>query len=202
MLLPGGLQPPYSGTSTPHAHPSSSTFVRAFSAAQELISVRVRMGKVWPAPEVFKDKSEEYTHQLRAYLQPIVDAALQRREYIIKERQGRKGGLDSEKGAIEEGMTLLDHLVLQTDDVDIIRDSLLNMLIAGRDTVSISINHLGACAKLIFILTLQMGTPVDGITSHIRYLCALTAPGRAPKSSRRDTPRHWTVRYTYVRQYT
>ncbi|KAF8306199.1 cytochrome P450 [Clavulina sp. PMI_390] len=138
MLLPGGIQPTLSGSVTPgRTQPSSSAFVKAFAAAQEHISIRVRMGRVWPAAEMTRDRSDDYAMHLKVYLEPIVDKALHRRTQLLKERnEKRQAGSTSEKEGIEEGMTLLDHLVLETDDRNIIRDSLMNMLIAGRDTTA------------------------------------------------------------------
>lgn len=146
MLLPGGHEPPLvtSGTESPRlAHPSSSAFVRAFSAAQELISNRIRMGDVWPVREMSRDKAEDYTGKLKAYLQPIVDMGLQRKAVLLEKRKTNGGQNKENDKAIDEGMTLLDHLVLETDDVDVIRDSLMNMLIAGRDTVRPYLLRLG-----------------------------------------------------------
>lgn len=138
MLLSGGVTPSMSGKPTHFVnHPSSSAFVRAFSASQELLSKRLRLGLVWPILEMFEDKSDEYTDKLKAYLQPIVDVGLQRRPLLNERQESGKTGKE-----IDEDMTLLDHLVLETDDVNIIRDELMNMLIAGRDTVSTMVRFL------------------------------------------------------------
>lgn len=93
------------------------------------------MGDVWPVREMSRDKAEDYTGKLKAYLQPIVDMGLQRKAVLLEKRKTNGGQNKENDKAIDEGMTLLDHLVLETDDVDVIRDSLMNMLIAGRDTV-------------------------------------------------------------------
>ncbi|KAF8307676.1 cytochrome P450 [Clavulina sp. PMI_390] len=138
MLLPGGIQPTLSGSVTPgRSEPSSSAFVKAFAAAQEHISTRVRMGRIWPLAEILRDKSDQYAMHLKVYIEPIVERALHRRTQLLQERNEKRSmGVVSEKEGIEEGMTLLDHLVLETDDRNIIRDSLMNMLIAGRDTTA------------------------------------------------------------------
>ncbi|KAF8317440.1 cytochrome P450 monooxygenase pc-3 [Clavulina sp. PMI_390] len=138
LLLPGGLQPPSPQLpSTEPSRPSSASFVKALRDAQENIAMRVLMGKVWPLSEIFHDKSDDYTVPIRAYLEPILERALLKRTQLLKERDAKGLGSDGqEKESIEEGMTLLDHLVLETDDRNIIRDSLMNMLIAGRDTTA------------------------------------------------------------------
>lgn len=147
MLLPGGAEPPLSGSVTPtRHHPSTSTFVRSFGAAQEVLAKRLRTGFSWPAFETFKDKTEKHYDNIRAYLQPLVERGLERRHQL--QSVGFKLREKGEKVEVGEGMTLLDHLVLETDDVDVIRDSLMNMLLAGRDTV-----------RYIFPLLLQPLSP-------------------------------------------
>ncbi|KAF8317438.1 cytochrome P450 monooxygenase pc-3 [Clavulina sp. PMI_390] len=159
MLLPGGIQPTSttSSSSTDHIRPSSSAFVKALRSAQEHIALRVLMGRIWPLSEPFRDKSDDYTGLIQAYLEPILEKALLKRDQLLKERaQNDFGAMGSEKDTIDEGMTLLDHLVLQTDDRKVIRDSLMNLLIAGRDTTALLLTwttyllsqHPNALAKL------------------------------------------------------
>lgn len=88
------------------------------------------------------DKTKPHMKIIRGYLDPIVDEALKKKQ---------KG---EEKADEEEKSTLLEHLVastegvynvsypmtkmiLTTGDTDrtVIRDELLNILLAGRDTV-------------------------------------------------------------------
>jgi len=134
LLLPGGIEPPLPGCVTPAGkHPSASSFVRSFGAAQEVLCRRLRIGFNWPAFETFKDQTAEHYENIRAYLQPLVEKGLERRRQLQSDELGQKD--KGEKVEAGEGVTLLDHLAVETDDVDIIRDSLINMLIAGRDTV-------------------------------------------------------------------
>lgn len=145
-LLPHYWLSSDSGTATPaltttqsssmpvtNRNTSSTSFVRSFGAAQDIISRRVRVGYAWPALETFTDLTAEHRSKIREYLQPILERALEKK---------RGGIVDAgatavrEKAELGEGVTLLDYLVHQTEDKDIIRDSLMNMLIAGRDTVS------------------------------------------------------------------
>ncbi|KAF8317439.1 cytochrome P450 [Clavulina sp. PMI_390] len=138
MLLPGGVQPTSSHSSSAnHARPSSSTFVKALRVAQEHIAIRILMGRIWPLSEMFRDKSDDYTIHIKAYLEPIMEKALLKKAQLLKERaDDGMGTVSSEKDDIKEGMTLLEHLVLQTDDRNVIRDSLMNMLVAGRDSMT------------------------------------------------------------------
>ncbi|KAF8307690.1 cytochrome P450 monooxygenase pc-1 [Clavulina sp. PMI_390] len=126
MLLPGGVEPPRKNT-TGH---STSDFFKAFARAQEIMSIRVRTGKIWPLREIKKDAIEEHSQQFRAYFEPIFDKALQRRKELLREKD-ETGTLNHE---VEEGTTFLDSLLQQTDNRTLIRDALVNTLSAGRDT--------------------------------------------------------------------
>lgn len=66
-----------------------------------------------------------------AYLEPILSAALARRN------DQRKLGSSLEKiGEIADEETLVDHLLKVTEDKKLIKDEVLNMLLAGRDTTA------------------------------------------------------------------
>jgi hypothetical protein len=131
------------------SHPTNR-FIRAFTDAQYLISRRSRLGHIWKLGEIRRDKSKKFVVDIDRLLRPITEAALARG------RDMAKLSADSKlPGEIENDMTFLDHMVTQTQgtvdndsnnpkaifdlssctDPEIIRDSLMNMLIAGRDTV-------------------------------------------------------------------
>ncbi|KDN37559.1 hypothetical protein RSAG8_10076, partial [Rhizoctonia solani AG-8 WAC10335] len=104
----------------------SATFAAAFGRAQELLMGRFVLGAFWPWFELFKDKTEGSMKVINAFTNPILQAKL---------KEKREGSLSlREKGAGNEGETLLDHLVGFSDDERVIKDELLNILIAGRDT--------------------------------------------------------------------
>lgn len=69
---------------------------------------------------------------VKELIEPIVEEAVKKkRERIASSGDGRK----REKVEEEEG-TLLENLVNETDDLEILRDEIMSLLVAGRDTVS------------------------------------------------------------------
>jgi hypothetical protein len=105
---------------------------------------------LWPISEMFEDKIKKHMDVIRAFIDPIIESALLKRDGKIADT------LDG-----EEGVTLLEHLVKLTDgmlqslfhhllltvceDPITIRDETLNIMIAGRDTVNSNIINTYAC---------------------------------------------------------
>lgn len=122
------------------------SFVKAFEQGQA--NTRGRFGKptpLWAALEFFHDTQADTNNVIQAYLDPLIRKALDH-----KARRAA-GKADAE----EEVMSFLDHLALSSDgergsptarkvqdlisccrvDVGLVRDQLINMLLAARDTV-------------------------------------------------------------------
>ncbi|KAG8959345.1 hypothetical protein FRC00_001703 [Tulasnella sp. 408] len=100
------------------------SFVNAFETAQVLITKRLAMGPYgWAMAEFFNDSVKKHTRVVDSYLEPIVRDAVQRRKNLKPE----------EKGEYE---SFLDHLADSTSDVQLIKDQLLNILLAARDTTA------------------------------------------------------------------
>ncbi|GKT55949.1 cytochrome P450 [Colletotrichum tofieldiae] len=94
------------------------TFAEAFHEAQAWITTRVRLqGLYWLAPEGTGKKASDY---LRRYTDHYVRMALSSAKPTAK----------------EEGYSLLDTLAEQTRDEDELRDQILGLLLAGRDTTA------------------------------------------------------------------
>ncbi|KAH6893965.1 cytochrome P450 monooxygenase pc-1 [Coprinopsis sp. MPI-PUGE-AT-0042] len=104
-------------------------FARAFAEAQSAISIRERSGWVWPLFELFKDKTEEPMKIVNAYMEPIIKDAVERKRLALPEEK-------SDDKELKEGQTLLDHLMTVTQDPIVLRDEILNIMIAGRDTTA------------------------------------------------------------------
>ena len=81
------------------------------------------VGEEWPLYEPFKDKVLPNRKILNSIMEPIVEEAL------------RKHAVGQGKPSDGEEETLLRHLVSQTQDKVVITDELINLLLAGRDTV-------------------------------------------------------------------
>ncbi|EJD53569.1 CYP63 cytochrome P450 monooxygenase-like protein [Auricularia subglabra TFB-10046 SS5] len=104
-------------------------FVRAFNQAQVVISNRLWVGPIWPLYEFWQDKTKEPMKVIDAFIDPILAQALSKK----KERVALGELAADDK---EEAATLLDHLVMHTDDAKVIKDEIMNISVAGRDTTS------------------------------------------------------------------
>ncbi|KAJ7031177.1 cytochrome P450 [Mycena alexandri] len=107
-------------------HPSN-VFVHAFMEGQRLQVDRGRFGSKWRLLEFWTDRIQPHRKIIDQFIDPIVDDAL------AKKVEG------STLKSKPEAETLLSHLLLGTDDRQIIRDEILNILVAGRDTTSATI---------------------------------------------------------------
>ncbi|KAG8962386.1 hypothetical protein FRC05_005357 [Tulasnella sp. 425] len=102
-------------------------FVNAFEAAQILVTKRLAMGTYgWTMAEFFNDPVKEHMCIVDSYLEPLVREAVQRRKNLKPEEKGEK----------QEYETFLDHLADSTSDIPLIKDQLLNILLAARDTTA------------------------------------------------------------------
>ncbi|KAF8200189.1 cytochrome P450 monooxygenase pc-1 [Pholiota molesta] len=112
---------------------AANAFAQAFLESQEIISVRERSGWVWPLGEIMRDKTHAPMQIVNSYIEPIVEEALR------KKRQSPKAA----GAAIEaDDATLLDHLVDVTDDPVVLKDEILNIMIAGRDTTAATLTFI------------------------------------------------------------
>ncbi|EKM51341.1 uncharacterized protein PHACADRAFT_263397 [Phanerochaete carnosa HHB-10118-sp] len=101
-------------------------FVGAFEAVQNIITTRQVRGYFWPVRELVQDEAEPHAAVIGAFLEPIVQRALDRK------RKMREAGVSP----TTEHDTFLDYLAEHTEDTKVIRDQLLNILLAGRDTTA------------------------------------------------------------------
>ena len=92
-------------------------FASAFLLAQQMISQRERVGKIWPLWEIWQDNTAAPMKIVNAYVEPIVKEALEKRK-----ARGEKGGEEKREDEIDEDETLLDHLVEMTTDPKILKD--------------------------------------------------------------------------------
>ncbi|KAF7326804.1 Cytochrome P450 [Mycena sanguinolenta] len=121
--IDAGLPYPYNAPADRHARVATtdltSDFATAFQDAQTITAERNRLGKA---------------HERRAQgLDPIL------KEAVAKKRTMASGTQKIDEGGdrhVEEGETMLEHLVNYTDDHTILRDAVLNVTLAGRDTTA------------------------------------------------------------------
>ncbi|KAJ7807645.1 cytochrome P450 [Mycena leptocephala] len=122
------------------AHPSNA-FAEASHAVQTLCATRNRYGRHWPLTEFWANKLDGPMGVVRAFLDPILREAVAKKQAADRERlaMGVDGGEERKNAMgdreVQEGETLLDHLVNLTQDHSILRDEIMNITAAGRDTV-------------------------------------------------------------------
>ncbi|KAF8600072.1 CYP63 cytochrome P450 monooxygenase-like protein [Ceratobasidium sp. AG-I] len=117
----------------------SASFAAAFGRAQELLVLRASWVYFWPWIEMFWDRTAKDMKVIDAYVRPILKEKLEEKRKRgakmkvvgVSEKEGEKG-----KMLEEGGDTLLDHLVQFTDDETVIKDEIVNILVAGRDTTA------------------------------------------------------------------
>lgn len=154
-LSAGLVYPPNSPLATDIAfqnHPANR-FFHAFLEAQSETAFRGRVGRQWRLFELGSDRVKKHMHVCHEFIDPILEEALSKKKAL------KEAGLMPDKNEKEtvEGETLLDHLVNYTEgeclagmyllscalvlidctDHTAIRDEILNIMIAGRDTVCI-----------------------------------------------------------------
>lgn len=88
---------------------SSNGFAYAFLKAQDLLADRQHRGWIWPFFEFRKDATKEHMKVVRAFIEPIVDAAL--------EKKRSSSGEEKKDNEIGEHDTLLDHLLNETSGI-------------------------------------------------------------------------------------
>ncbi len=91
-----------------HKHSNEAhVFVEAFQNAQRVLSIRERQGWTWPLSEIVKDKTEASMKVVHGFVEPIIEAALQKQKALGSVRK-------KDINEIGDDETLLDHLVRMT----------------------------------------------------------------------------------------
>jgi len=101
--------------------------VTAFSEAQNTLAFRSGFGVHWPLVEFWEDKLKKPMSVVHDFINPIVAQAIQRK------RDAEANSTCLEKDRDDE--TLLENLVNSTEDPITLRDEIMSLLVAGRDTV-------------------------------------------------------------------
>lgn len=110
---------------------SSDRFVTAFLQGQLQTSLRTRFGLNWPLAEFFQDRIRKPRQIVDEFVAPIIEEALRRRGMKSSSVMGEK--IEDNEAEKE---TLLDSLLEKTQDFQILKDELVNLLVAGRDTTA------------------------------------------------------------------
>jgi hypothetical protein len=96
-------------------HPSN-VFAEAFRRGQEATAFRSRYGFNWPLKEFWRDKAREHVEVVHKFIDPILSEALRKKKESGDARQERKGVSKGDR-EVEDGETLLDHLINYTDGI-------------------------------------------------------------------------------------
>ncbi|KAF8314509.1 cytochrome P450 [Clavulina sp. PMI_390] len=131
-LGPKGSSPPES-QSTPY-----TDFVNAFEGTLVAIAPRIMRGNVWPLWELVTNGTDKYNKVLDDWMRPLVRRALEAR--TTKSKEAEKNG--NNRTPVSDGGSLLEHIAQSTDDEKLIRDELINILLASRDTTSCLLSFL------------------------------------------------------------
>jgi hypothetical protein len=102
LPFPHNVAPPSSFTESIRAI-SSNAFAKALLEAQAVVSGRERSGPIWPLEEIWQDRTQKPMQIVDGYIEPIIHEAL------VRKKAGKFDKVTSEH--LEEGETLLDHLV-------------------------------------------------------------------------------------------
>ncbi|KAG1763958.1 cytochrome P450 [Suillus occidentalis] len=148
-------------------------FAQAFADAQTIIALRPRKGWIWPLFEIFRDSTAAPMRIVNSFIDPILKEA-------IAKKQSHASG---EKDVENDDATLLDHLVQMTTNPVVLKDEILNILIAGRDTtagtLTVALYLLSTHSHVMTRLREEVMTkvgPTDRPTSnHIRDMKYLRA---------------------------
>ncbi|KAG2158407.1 cytochrome P450 [Suillus bovinus] len=116
-----------------------AAFSDAFSQAQHAISRRLILGSTWPMTEILADSTAQDMKVVSEFLDPIFEAALRRHSTAAKSDENNTAGNE----------TLVDHLVKLTSDFKVIKDETLNILLAGRDSIT------SALTSAIYLLAMH-----------------------------------------------
>jgi hypothetical protein len=106
----------------------ANIFAHAFNEGQLFAASRSAFADEWPLAEFWTDKIFPERKVMDDFTEPLLREVLATRERNVK---------SAERGDVidNEDLTLLSHLARHTQDPKIIKDELVNLLVAGRDTV-------------------------------------------------------------------
>ncbi|KAI6168981.1 cytochrome P450 [Pisolithus thermaeus] len=124
-------------------HPSN-LFARALSEAQSQAVFRSRFGAVWRLAEFWSDRIQKHMEVCHGFIDPILKDALELKR-SIKERE-QSTGQDISLAAPKARLFPTLHLILRSatcqTDRTVIRDEIVNILIAARDTTASTLTFL------------------------------------------------------------
>ncbi|PPQ85711.1 hypothetical protein CVT25_002479 [Psilocybe cyanescens] len=142
-------------------HPSTS-FVKAFTEGLWLVAERSNLGKEWSLWEFNRDKITPLRRIIDDFTEPLLRKALDTHANDMNSEASLKH---------KDEVTLLEHLVKHTRDTKFLKDELVNLLVAGRDTTMCLLTY-----------AIYMLAEHPGIEKRLREeIFAKVGPTEAPK---------------------
>jgi len=118
--------------------PSGNSFAHAFDKAQEYCNARFLYGPLGKImPQAKEDKAA--VALCREFIKPYVDQAVRYRRELDRKTAS---GADASANTESEKYTFLHELAKETTDPIRLRDELMNLLVAGRDTTASMLSNL------------------------------------------------------------
>lgn len=115
---------------------SAQAFSESLSSAQMTVSERFKLGWLWPLTEMWEDKTARSMRVVGKVLDPIVQDAIE--EHHAKQAKGPHW----KTAAPPRDETLLDHLLGVTTDPKVLKDEIINIMLAGRDTTAATLTFV------------------------------------------------------------
>ncbi|KZP25071.1 cytochrome P450 monooxygenase pc-3 [Athelia psychrophila] len=159
----------------------AGAFARALADAQFFSAYRNMRGWAWPLAEMFHNHTKAPMDVVSAFLDPVLERAIKRRNVTAGPPTGDEKGYINE---VAQDGTLLDHLVKLTTDRTVLKDEILNILIAARDTTAATLTftfYLLACHPEAMTRLRQevlecvgpIGRPTYDMVRNMKYLRAV-----------------------------
>ncbi|KAG8684502.1 hypothetical protein FRC08_013659, partial [Ceratobasidium sp. 394] len=118
------LDSPLAYPHSPQPNHDSAAFANAFQHVQEHVMTRFSLDVLWPWFELWRDRTGEDMRVIDSFIKPIMKKKLE--EYHT----------NGDRPIEKEDHTFLDDLIQRTKDEKLIKDQILNILLAGRDSTA------------------------------------------------------------------
>ncbi|CAE6420699.1 unnamed protein product [Rhizoctonia solani] len=133
----------------------SEELMSAFDALRKAASTRIRIGSNWPLFELFFDRMKGPRQTVDAYIMPIVNEAIEKNRMIAqRDDDGTR--------------TFLEYLVTVSNDPNLIRDTLVSFLLAGRDTSASLLTFMIYVLALYPDVYRQLAEEINGVVHEDR----------------------------------
>ncbi|KAJ6626539.1 cytochrome P450 [Mycena sp. CBHHK59/15] len=164
QTLSAGLPYPFyaPSTATSASDHTSTKFAAALNSGP--------FGASWPLLEFWSDRIKGPMGVIRAFLDPILADAVAKKRASGVEKVMDVNEATTKDREVEEGETLVEHLLNYTEDRTMLRDEILNISVAGRDTTA---------SLLTFVIYMLTGHP-DVLAKLRSEILTTVGSARAP----------------------